>query len=886
MASSFNFDKISIEDNTIFKNCEVVFLNYHAKVSELYTIEAHLYPVFDIAKLQMSDILHKKITFIVEYQDQKKYYSGIIDEIKQKIVLHNEGNATLIQLKISPYISILKNQNGFRSFHEKTSVDIIKYFMDKLKIYFEDFKYRDDMALKHVLIQRTDVVQYGESDYDFLMRMLIEDNHAFYFTHNSQGHEIVFTENLQASFDEDIKKNKSKENFTYEVLSEKNTHFKESNTVHGYKKLNTVKYQLLRSFSYDFRNFPHVSETETVKENKKLSWHTLSNLFKKSKKVLFPGADEISYHEKQLDIIKNTGNHLVSFASYAHELILGSHVTLNFFNIANILPFKKFYICGIEENYQVGLDCVGSRNMIAVPAENKFHFLPQEHLVSRNKIYGTATAIVLGEKGLVAELQEKMQIKIRFMWHPLEGKTDSSENTELSNFVTARLSQSFAGSGRGAVVLPRAGDEVLVSFENGDLERPIVIRSLYNNKNYMPNNTLKELETTHFRNSPTEKNEGKKYNELIIQEKLGEEKITVNAKKDFSLTIEKDLTFHSKTCFVNMSEFDIELNSKNSHIKIEDSNVHLTAKEALQLNTKSFSVKNESAELIDILSSLCDQLSKDTTSTLNGPQPLVGAPIYATLKGKLDSFKGGGAGEGGVASNEKQSAEHTSFEKNSITEMRVAVSEGGIGWNKKGAQAKNANFSSKQSETPKQSSTHSTTVEKEKEDEEEEEELTEEFKIFVATVNGEAGGCSVTAWKAVAHVIMNRVGVTRWSRFKTVIDIIKKTGFDAYKDPLCFSYIKAKKKLDDKSYKNDRHLTNLITAIKPIYNKEEPDFTNGANQYYSPKAQRAGHKKNPKRYLHEDPIWATNGEFERLSIDGLKETDDFIFFRLVIHSAK
>ena len=72
-------------------------------------------------------------------------------------------------------------------------------------------------------------------------------------------------------------------------------------------------------------------------------------------------------------------------------------------------------------------------------------------------------------------------------------------------------------------------------------------------------------------------------------------------------------------------------NGNNTEIKTNNFNV----------NIKSISIKNDSCDLIDILSTLCDLLSKDTTNTLLGPQPLLAAPQYTILKQKIDSFKGG-----------------------------------------------------------------------------------------------------------------------------------------------------------------------------------------------------------------------------------------------------
>jgi uncharacterized protein involved in type VI secretion and phage assembly len=182
-------------------------------------------------------------------------------------------------------------------------------------------------------------------------------------------------------------------------------------------------------------------------------------------------------------------------------------------------------------------------------------------------------------------------------------------------------------------VIPRAGDEVLVAFEHGDPELPVVIGSLYNSKNSAPNFTPNSRpDVTHFRTNSIENNKDKTFNEVIIDDKKGSEKITVNAKKDLNLTVQEKLSFSSKNCAVAMSDTDIKLNSKTSNMLMSDSDI--------KLNTKTFAVKNDTAELIDVLSTLCDQLSQATTSTAIGPQPLVNAAIFATLKGKLDSFKG------------------------------------------------------------------------------------------------------------------------------------------------------------------------------------------------------------------------------------------------------
>lgn len=56
----------------------------------------------------------------------------------------------------------------------------------------------------------------------------------------------------------------------------------------------------------------------------------------------------------------------------------------------------------------------------------------------------------------------------------------------------------------------------------------------------------------------------------------------------------------------------------------------------------------------------------------------------------------------------------------------------------------------------------------------------EDFKIFVATINGEAENCSETSWKVIAHTAKNRIGFANWKSWSNITQIVTKTGYDAY----------------------------------------------------------------------------------------------------------
>ena len=94
--------------------------------------------------------------------------------------------------------------------------------------------------------------------------------------------------------------------------------------------------------------------------------------------------------------------------------------------------------------------------------------------------------------------------------------------------------------------------------------------------------------------------------------------------------------------------------------------------------------------------------------------------------------------------------------------------------------------------------------------------LTEEEKLFVATVAGEMIGEAEITWKIVANVIMNRVGKREWKKYTTVTDVIKYSGFDAYSKNTT-EFQKAKQYLNSRGVQTNTRYENLINIVLPIY---------------------------------------------------------------------
>lgn len=153
--------------------------------------------------------------------------------------------------------------------------------------------------------------------------------------------------------------------------------------------------------------------------------------------------------------------------------------------------------------------------------------------------------------------------------------------------------------------------------------------------------------------------------------------------------------------------------------------------------------------------------------------------------------------------------------------------------------------------------------------------MTEELRIFLATIYGEAAQSSPASWKAIASVILNRVGQREWKKHKTPLAVIANTGFDAFTHGNS-PYRTAYKALGMPFMVQERSiLGRLMEAAIPIYEGREPRTTD-AQLYYSPRAQAALHAKKP-RVWPAKPRWNFD-LLEQVQIPGT-EKDDFAWYR-------
>jgi type VI secretion system secreted protein VgrG len=187
-------------------------------------------------------------------------------------------------------------------------------------------------------------------------------------------------------------------------------------------------------------------------------------------------------------------------------------------------------------------------------------------------------------------------VKVQFYWDRVGQKNENSS-------CWVRVSQIWAGKGWGWVTLPRIGQEVVVDFMEGDPDRPIITGRVYNADQTTPyalpdNQTQSGIKTRSSKGGGTSN-----YNEILFEDKMGSEKLSVHAEKDMDTSVEHDdsqlvendrtITVKGKHTETITKDTTIEITQGNYSMTIDSGNESRTLKQgnqSIKLNLGNISV--------------------------------------------------------------------------------------------------------------------------------------------------------------------------------------------------------------------------------------------------------------------------------------------------------
>ncbi len=177
-----------------------------------------------------------------------------------------------------------------------------------------------------------------------------------------------------------------------------------------------------------------------------------------------------------------------------------------------------------QTDFQVDVEAIDARTQFRPP-----------RLTPKPVVQGAQTATVVGKPGEEIDTDEFGRVKVQFHWDR-QGKNDDRSSCRV------RVAQVWAGQEWGAIHIPRIGQEVIVGFLEGDPDRPIITGRVYNGEHKPPYKLPENATQSGIKTRSSKGGKDSTFNEIRFEDKKGEEALHIHAEKDFTVDVENDAT--------------------------------------------------------------------------------------------------------------------------------------------------------------------------------------------------------------------------------------------------------------------------------------------------------------------------------------------------------
>jgi type VI secretion system secreted protein VgrG len=468
--------------------------------------------------LDLSALVGKEVQITFKYGTGKRHFCGIVGTAEQGwTVKEGDNNFTYYTAKIYPKLWLLKFTRDHRIFQNKSAMDIIKAILSENGV-----TEIDDKTSKCGQRVRKYCVQYAESCFDFISRLMEEEGVFYYFVHSDSKHTMVMADVSKDS------KDVSPSDVEFMKVASEQPQF---NLLYDIKNQEQV---VVKKFSAADFNF----KTPTTKLHNKVSGegeggevYTYPGLFMKS---------------DEGDLI---ANHRIEQLEWAKILLSGRSSVPTFCPMFSY-KMKEHPRSDLNDKYilyrvhhRINQNAVVSSGQYIY--ENEFVSFPSDvpfrppMVTPKPRIHSTQTAIVTTKSGEEIWCDEFGRIKVHFHWDQRGSKDEKSS-------CWIRCAQLWAGNNWGGLWTPRIGMEVVVTFLDGDPDRPLITGCVYNGQNASPYSKSEPTKST-IKSNSTKGGGGD--NEFRFEDKKGSEQIFLHAQKDWDSVVE-----HSRTLMINTGD--------------------------------------------------------------------------------------------------------------------------------------------------------------------------------------------------------------------------------------------------------------------------------------------------------------------------------------------
>lgn len=362
-------------------------------------------------------------------------------------------------------------------------------------------------------------VQYRETDYDFVSRLMEEEGMFFYFVSSATVSKIVVTDKGDSRpridgddelrfaptggmtsedsrdqiFDLQVKRQLVSDSY-----ASRGRHIEKPHDMHDATvQLDGTKREI----------FEHLEDYDDVSVGSEIVERRLQEVL--AQEILLTG-------------MSNSSALVPGF-----EFDLTEHPRASFNGPYHITEFVMSGASpqSLEEDMATGGEAEFSSQLVAIPSEVVYR---PERKTPRPLVEGTQLGLVVGSSEAEIETDEYGRIKVRFRW---DRETEGDETSSC----WIPVAQPWAGSNWGFLAIPRVGQEVVVDFLSGNPDKPIVVGSVYNGEQ-MPAQTLEQDKSRMTLRSQSLGGSGG-FNEITLDDKENKEELFMQAERNMRQTV-------------------------------------------------------------------------------------------------------------------------------------------------------------------------------------------------------------------------------------------------------------------------------------------------------------------------------------------------------------
>ncbi len=506
-------------------------------ISELFHYELIL-EVDKDTDIQAVDIIGQDISLRTDYfdlyenrnDDKNRFIHGIVNCFKILDSDSKSGSRRYVA-ELVPSFWFLTKKSKFQVFENKKSSDIIKDLLNESRI---------SDAVPAGKITREHCIQYLETDYEFVTRLMQDEGFIFYFEHSKDAHKLVVKDTNQYL---DIG--------TVDVLE----------NVDSWRPV----FQFV-SGKWNVGDYSHSTSAASLDKDKKSEIRGIDNAthVHVTTGVDVAGEGDNAVITRQAEILagkEDASYEVIDVSSNHYKICAGASFGVEG---AEYLPSgsaSEFVV--IEASFHLDKDGRFSNNFKCIPATLTYWSKSRR---PRPVMNGPMTAKVINSGG-----DELGRVKVQFLY---EGP-----DSEDVNSCWMRVSQVIGGSGYGAMFTPRIGEEVVVTFINGNPDRPLITGTLYNASNKPSGDYIGETDKP-TKNGFLTTFDGEKFNELYFEDKPGEELFYVRTDNDYERLVEANdtltITKGERTILIKEGSETETLNKGDKITLLKEGNQNIT----------------------------------------------------------------------------------------------------------------------------------------------------------------------------------------------------------------------------------------------------------------------------------------------------------------------